>query len=67
MGVKRPSRGGKAVSFGPLKRAMNQMTKQMRTAVKANPKAEPRVSKILTKYEDLLAEIKCDKVMTIKF
>ena len=67
-GAKRPSPGrGKPVSFAPLKRAMGQITRQMRAAVKANPKSERRMSKILTKYEDLLDAIKCDKVMTIKF
>ena len=67
-GAKRPARaGGKPVSFAPLKKGMGQITKQMRTAAKANPEAERRMSKILTKYEDLLDAIKCDKVMTIKF
>ena len=66
-GASHPSRGGKPISFAPLKRAMNRITRQMRTAVKANPEAERRVSKILTKYEDLLDAIKCDKVMTIRF
>ena len=64
--ARRPA-AGKPVSFAPLKRGMGQITRQMRSAAKANPQAERRMSKILTKYEDLLDAIKCDKVMTIKF
>lgn len=65
--AKRPAPVGKPVSFAPLKKGMGQITRQMRSAAKANPQAERRMSRILTKYEDLLDAIKCDKVMTIKF
>ena len=67
-GRKRPSPGrGTPVSFAPLKKAMNQITKQMRAAARGNPKAERHVSKILTKYEDLVDAIHCPKVMTVRF
>lgn len=59
--------GGKSVSFGSLKKAMGQLTKEMNAAVKSNPSAEGHVSEILTAYDDLLNAIGCEQVMTIKF
>lgn len=60
-------RGARSVSFAPLKKAMGQLTKELRAAAKANPDAEPQVSEILTAYDDLVSTIGCGKVMTIKF